>query len=425
MVMENSSPVINGGTLEDCVIETKICDATKVQYRRKVNNFKSWISREYPECIDLDHDEINLTSIEPSMLRNFFADVCQKRRRDNSISSPVEYQSVQHLSGYKCAIKDYYNCKRVKMPIECESVLKDFFQGYERKIEEQKQVVDENYQERKQLGERLSAEKRKIGEISPEEGKQLKTTHSSSANGVSTSIQLTNQIANLNNRVSAVRDEIMAKFDELPQKFTSSITDSIPANNGSAPITLNQFKDIIKGFEVEMLRTIHRKDFIPNSDPVRPSTSSVDVLPPQPPPPLPAMMTQFQTWIWKGSLHPVPQSFKFPKCSVHALWDLWWAGNAMERLMPYCTLQTSDLDHKNDNQLLSKAKYVMHKLLESFDDSNFRDKALQQLSEEERGRLLERSYVAIFRELYPSEGTTDMELEKISDLSYVTLYDLD
>jgi hypothetical protein len=71
----------------------------------------------------------------------------------------------------------------------------------------------------------------------------------------------------------------------------------------------------------------------------------------------------YGSWTWLERFHPVPQSFRFPKCNVRLLWDLWWTDNVGERYAPYRRLRAFDLYVVVEKGFLSKAKLVISKLL--------------------------------------------------------------
>ena len=52
---------------------------------------------------------------------------------------PVVYQTFQHVSGYKSAIKDYFSTMNCELGKETEKMLTNSFGGYSRKIAALKQ----------------------------------------------------------------------------------------------------------------------------------------------------------------------------------------------------------------------------------------------------------------------------------------------
>jgi hypothetical protein len=683
---------MDSSVLGDSIIANRTCSSTKAQYKRKVDHFKAWIVKEYPQHAINGGEDIALPDLGQDILKQFFGHICRKRNRDDSYVTPIEYQSFQHVSGYKSAIKDYYHAKRVKLSNECDSMLKDFFQGYERKIAELKQSGEKAIIEGKQplsfsgyrflakkafrqstdhmqgifahfflllcwnlisrcvsvaslmydhisweedsmvivfpshkgdkegknsapkhiyanrtcpeicpilafsiflftCGYRRSGSRRDlfggINETEARFSKWLKHacgtssnelllmgliiseigTHSFrkgiatflssipggptaiaiylragwslgpvqsryilegqggdqlcgraatglsltemefadlpphfdmscgpilaidqwedilpgystyypasfrqvvpfllaslvyhrdfllstlpqshplfiqrvwtggimdllkekvlygcgrhpisklSATGIPPHILLANEIVQLKGDMNVLRSELMSKFESLPEDLKRSMLDNFQVN-GTVPITHSQIAAMINDLKSSVNTSIvqaieqHTANLGGTAMPF-----SHDSSPSQ----------QFQTWMWKDRLHPVPQSFKFPKCNVRSLWDLWWVGNATERIAPYRGLKAFDLDNKNDNQLLSKAKFVITTLIKYSNDSNLDGRALQRLPARERDRAFETSFIAICKELFPSEDNESIDRRKIGDISFITLYDL-
>lgn len=120
------------------IIDRRKCENTKTQYSRKVEHFKKWINDAFPECINADF-ALNLTMIDTDHLRQFLGHICKKKDPKGEYLSPTVYHAFQHVSGYKSAIKDYYNNKNVKISEDSERMMEQFFKGYSRLIAEMKQ----------------------------------------------------------------------------------------------------------------------------------------------------------------------------------------------------------------------------------------------------------------------------------------------
>ena len=71
----------------------------------------------------------------------------------------------------------------------------------------------------------------------------------------------------------------------------------------------------------------------------------------------------FKTWVWNGRFHPVPCTFRFPKCTVKQLWDLYWVGQPFEQIAPYCCWKPRDMPTMLCKGLLSKARSMIKCLL--------------------------------------------------------------
>jgi hypothetical protein len=135
---ENEDSVKSEINLADEIIAGRKCTNTKVQYGRKVEHFKKWISEVNPDCMSSD-STLNLHLIDTSQLQQFLGHICKKKNAKGEYLSPTVYQAFQHVSGYKSAIKDYYSTKNVKFSLESGRMMEHFFKGYNRKIAQMKQ----------------------------------------------------------------------------------------------------------------------------------------------------------------------------------------------------------------------------------------------------------------------------------------------
>ena len=108
------------------IIDRRKCENTKTKYSRKVEHFKKWINDAFPECINTDFT-LNLTMIDTDHLRQFLVHICKKKDAKRDYLSPTVYHAFQHVSGYKSAIKDYYNNKNVKISEDSERMMEQFF----------------------------------------------------------------------------------------------------------------------------------------------------------------------------------------------------------------------------------------------------------------------------------------------------------
>ena len=116
------------------IIDGRKCANTKTQYRRKFLHFEKWVKDNYPTCIDEITSTVNLVSIEKCHLMEFFGYICKKKDKNGAFLHPTIYQTFQHVSGYKSAIKDYFSNGNVSVAADIEKMLKEFFAGYQRKI---------------------------------------------------------------------------------------------------------------------------------------------------------------------------------------------------------------------------------------------------------------------------------------------------
>ena len=103
------------------------CQNTKQQYKRKYEHFRKWMKEKYPMCFLEDGLTVDLGRIEKSHFLDFFGHICKKKSSSGGYLSPIQYQSFQHVSGYKSAIKDHFGNMDHNLKDEIEKFLKNFF----------------------------------------------------------------------------------------------------------------------------------------------------------------------------------------------------------------------------------------------------------------------------------------------------------
>lgn len=138
MVADIEEDESNETNLAGEIMDSRKCANTKIQYRRKVDHFRKWISDVYPDCANLD-SSMNLEMISTSHLKQFFGHICKKKTIGGENMTPIVHQAFKHVPGYKSAIKDYFSNNNVKLSDETEKMLEIFFKGYNRKIAQMKQ----------------------------------------------------------------------------------------------------------------------------------------------------------------------------------------------------------------------------------------------------------------------------------------------
>ena len=127
---------------------------------------------------------------------------------------------------------------------------------------------------------------------------------------------------------------------------------------------------------------------------------------------------QCTSWTWKGRFHPVPEGFRFPKCTTKAVWDLWWDGLPVERIKPQRHLKSFDLSRADGNNM-SKARKVLKALTGELTDED-----VSALSISDRDNLFQDRYLQLFRKMYPDQSEDHHDRRRIGDLTYMTVYDL-
>jgi hypothetical protein len=100
---------------------------------------------------------------------------------------------------------------------------------------------------------------------------------------------------------------------------------------------------------------------------------------------------------------------------------LWWDGNALKGYGPYRELRSFDLHIAADQQILSRAKFVMGKLVEN--SGQARQSDIMSLPIRERDDCFESAFMSVHRMIFPDVDITLIDKRRIGDLSFITLYD--
>jgi hypothetical protein len=224
------------------------------------------------------------------------------------------------------------------------------------------------------------------------------------ATGVPEYVQLSHDIYSVRNRVAELEVNLGGKIDELPEKLKSTMLDNFQVN-GAVPITFNQVQGMLNDLKNTLttaLSTAVANQH--NSNASNHLTNNSDL--------------QCTLWTWKGRLHPVPEGFRFPKCTTKAVWDLWWDGLPVERIKPLRHLKSFDLSRADGNNM-SKARKVLKALTGELTDED-----VSALSISDRDNLFQDRYLQLFRKMYPDQSEDHHDRRRIGDLTYMTVYDL-
>jgi len=110
--------------------------------------------------------------------------------------------------------------------------------------------------------------------------------------------------------------------------------------------------------------------------------------------------------------------------NIRTLWNLWWSGNRAERVSPYRQIRCDDLTDKGDKSLLSKAKYVVDFLVMlNAMNGEPHGKVGQDSSVELKDRVFQHVFELYQLSLYPEKSTEEVDLMRVGQRSYVTVYD--
>jgi hypothetical protein len=126
----------------------RTCKETKYQYGRKQLHLKQWVIAELGgRCYSVESEKVILADLSANDLLQFLGYTMFKRHKDGTQLAPPVYNSFQHVSGYKSAIKAQFRAESVPVPAVMEEKLGDFFAGYKRHIASLKQKGEMKLQE--------------------------------------------------------------------------------------------------------------------------------------------------------------------------------------------------------------------------------------------------------------------------------------
>jgi len=225
------------------------------------------------------------------------------------------------------------------------------------------------------------------------------------ATGVPEYVQLSSDIESLKNRMTSFEGSMTIKIDDLPQKLKDVMFENLQIN-GAIPITASQVQDMINDLRNTLQSSI--SNAVNNQRNTENNNENNNMV----------SSTNSTTWAWKGRFHPVPEGYRFPKCSTKALWDLWWGGIPRERIGPLRQLKSFDFGQRSDITNLSKARKVMHVLCTG------RTECIASLSISDRDNLFQHQYLKLFHDMYPNQSEEELDRRRIGDLQYMTVYDL-
>ena len=131
----------------------------------------------------------------------------------------------------------------------------------------------------------------------------------------------------------------------------------------------------------------------------------------------------FKTWVWNGRFHPVPSTFRFPKCTVKQLWDLYWVGQPFEQIAPYCCLKPWDMPTMLCKGLLSKARSMIKSLLVDKDGTPIEDSDVERLSINGRDALFESNFVVLCKDAFGEMTVEEFDRRHFGEHKFSTVYD--
>lgn len=145
----------------------------------------------------------------------------------------------------------------------------------------------------------------------------------------------------ISSQINSVEERLLNKMDSLPDLVTSVILERIRVD-GANPITRNDIRDIIREMLSEPLAQLLSITTRTVSPPIVEVASQ----------PVVVNETEEEQWYkWRdGSMHMVPEGFKWPSYCTSTMFNLWFFGdnlNSGQRIRPFKFISTrSDLTQK-------------------------------------------------------------------------------
>lgn len=133
----------------DQIIEGRLAGKTKTQYANKLKHIVERLKVTNPEVLGAD-GHIIADSLNATNLKQLFGYLALKHDKNKQALEPNVYQSFQHVSGYKSALKFYLKTRGITLSGPVNLVLMDFFGGLKRKLANKKQQGEMSLSEGKQ-----------------------------------------------------------------------------------------------------------------------------------------------------------------------------------------------------------------------------------------------------------------------------------
>ena len=121
------------------IISGRIRSGTRRCYSKKLCHLRKWLDDNFNNLYSHSEDDTIKLPIQSDHLKEFFGYICRKRGANGQHLDPIQYHSFSYVSGYRSAIKDYYNSKGISFSADVDLMLSDFLGGYARKIADLKQ----------------------------------------------------------------------------------------------------------------------------------------------------------------------------------------------------------------------------------------------------------------------------------------------
>ena len=114
----------------------RTCNSTRIQYKRKQVHFEEWIRNKRQACME---SSPWVKNVDVDSMEEFLGHICQKKTKTGDYYDPPQFQSYQHINGYKSAILDLYKDSKEKPSMAIKEMFSDYFDGYKRLVASMKQ----------------------------------------------------------------------------------------------------------------------------------------------------------------------------------------------------------------------------------------------------------------------------------------------
>ena len=123
----------------------KLAPDTRYQYGRKMQNFKKWLMEHFPgalETVDEDEEDSEnpekysvILPLDDVVLEAFMSHCLLKRNRHTGeYLDPPQFYALQHVNGYRCALKNLYTENRIRPSERAECIFKETLEGLKRRL---------------------------------------------------------------------------------------------------------------------------------------------------------------------------------------------------------------------------------------------------------------------------------------------------
>lgn len=204
------------------------------------------------------------------------------------------------------------------------------------------------------------------------------------------------------------------------QNYNESLTDTlkdIPINTADEILSKCEVKGAVPVTKDDLTRTLKQvlAEYIPTLITNNTNSSSTE-----PPNNDSVPDTVFSLYNWSdGSMHPVPEHFKFPNnINTKTLFELWYRGNVEAKIGPYKSIQSRDLEYSKDHINLCRANKLMKWLTQNAINNNRIDnvKNFKTIGHQEFDTIFSNCFSDLCASIAPQK-----DIVKLQSNSYVTI----